>query len=205
MVNMDVSGTVHRILPQTGSVFSQQTRDIDDVLVQCWHIVCDDGPTLNQHMINAPCLLGEHSGAGWYSHKFRHTRLSHAALLVWDLIPKIGVHFQQSKRLWTNVGLMLVNRPRRWPNIGKTLDQRIVFSGNCCYEGCPFTRKYISLQCWGDVGPTRLTFGQHWPIIGRWLATMSHVRLTDTAVRPVYGETLPFSDDSTKQLITIDS
>ena len=30
------------------------------VLVQCWPIVCDAGPTLNQHMGNVPCLLGSH-------------------------------------------------------------------------------------------------------------------------------------------------
>ena len=37
---------------------SQQTRDIDHVLVQCWASVADDGPTLNQQMVNVPCLLG---------------------------------------------------------------------------------------------------------------------------------------------------
>ena len=28
------------------------------MLVQCWAIVEDDGPTLNQHRVNVPCLLG---------------------------------------------------------------------------------------------------------------------------------------------------
>ena len=36
----------------------QQTRDIAHVLVQCWASVADDGPTLNQHMVNVPYLLG---------------------------------------------------------------------------------------------------------------------------------------------------
>ena len=36
---------------------TQQTRDIANVLVQCWSIVCDAGSTLNQHMSNVPCLL----------------------------------------------------------------------------------------------------------------------------------------------------
>ena len=35
----------------------QQTRDADTTLVQCWSIVCDAGPTLNQHWVNVPCLL----------------------------------------------------------------------------------------------------------------------------------------------------
>ena len=39
---------------------AQQTRDIAHVLVQCWASVADDGPTLNQHMGNVPCLLGGH-------------------------------------------------------------------------------------------------------------------------------------------------
>ena len=33
-------------------------RGIDPVLVQCWAIVEDDGPTLSQHRGNVPCLLG---------------------------------------------------------------------------------------------------------------------------------------------------
>ena len=37
---------------------TQQTRDTAHVLVQCWPIVCDAGPTLNQHLGNVPCLLG---------------------------------------------------------------------------------------------------------------------------------------------------
>ena len=37
---------------------SQETRDIAHVLVQCWASVADDEQTLNQHMINVPCLLG---------------------------------------------------------------------------------------------------------------------------------------------------
>ena len=39
-------------------ITSQQTRGIDHVFVQFWPIVCDAGPTLNQHMVNFPCLLG---------------------------------------------------------------------------------------------------------------------------------------------------
>ena len=35
----------------------QQTRDIALVFFQCWASVAEDGPTLNQHMLNVPSLL----------------------------------------------------------------------------------------------------------------------------------------------------
>ena len=36
---------------------SQQTRDVDLMLDQCWHSACDAGPASNQHWFNASCLL----------------------------------------------------------------------------------------------------------------------------------------------------
>ena len=41
----------------------QQRRDIDHVLVQCWPIVSDAGPPLEQHKSNVTCLLGGGHGA----------------------------------------------------------------------------------------------------------------------------------------------
>ena len=37
---------------------TQQTRGIHPMLFQCWPTVFDAGPTLKQHWVNAPCLLG---------------------------------------------------------------------------------------------------------------------------------------------------
>ena len=37
---------------------TQQTRGIHPMLFQCWASVEDGGPTLKQHWVNAPCLLG---------------------------------------------------------------------------------------------------------------------------------------------------
>ena len=37
---------------------SHQTRGIHPMLIQCWASVEDGGPTLKQHWVNAPCLLG---------------------------------------------------------------------------------------------------------------------------------------------------
>ena len=42
----------------TAQVCTQQTRDIHLMLFQCWHTVFDSGPTLKQHWVNVPCLLG---------------------------------------------------------------------------------------------------------------------------------------------------
>ena len=39
---------------------SQQTRDFDPMLFQCWPTVYDAGPTLNKHWANVSCLLGYH-------------------------------------------------------------------------------------------------------------------------------------------------
>ena len=39
-------------------IISQQTRDIHPLLYQCWPTVFDAGPTLKQHWVNVPCLLG---------------------------------------------------------------------------------------------------------------------------------------------------
>ena len=39
-------------------MLTQQTRDIEAMLGQCWADVVDGGPTLNQHWFNVSCLLG---------------------------------------------------------------------------------------------------------------------------------------------------
>ena len=36
-------------------ILSQQTRDTDPILVQCWPAVCDVGPTLNQSWVIVSC------------------------------------------------------------------------------------------------------------------------------------------------------
>ena len=45
-------------------------------------------------------------------------------------------------RHWPNVGLMLGQRRRRWPDIGPTLCRCFVFSG----KGVPFLRMYIIMN-----------------------------------------------------------
>ena len=39
---------------------TQQARDIEPVLGQCWADVVDGGPTSTQHWFNVPCLQGSH-------------------------------------------------------------------------------------------------------------------------------------------------
>ena len=43
---------------QVMSRHSQQTQDVESMLVYRWSTVCDVGPTLNQHSFNVLCLLG---------------------------------------------------------------------------------------------------------------------------------------------------
>ena len=44
---------------------SQQTRDVEPMLVQCWPTVCNSSPTSNQHWFDALCLLVLRSIARW--------------------------------------------------------------------------------------------------------------------------------------------
>ena len=48
----------HRPVSITCSAISQQTRDNEPMLGQCWADVVDSGPTLNQDWFNVSCLLG---------------------------------------------------------------------------------------------------------------------------------------------------
>ena len=38
---------------------SSQTRDVEPMLVWCWPIIVDAGPTSTQHWLDASCLMGE--------------------------------------------------------------------------------------------------------------------------------------------------
>ena len=38
---------------------AQKTRDIEQMLPECWANVCDVGPTLQQNLVNVSCLLGD--------------------------------------------------------------------------------------------------------------------------------------------------
>ena len=52
---------------------SQQTRDVDPMLLWCWATVFDAGPTSHQHWINVPCLLGclNHTLLDWEGGQIR--------------------------------------------------------------------------------------------------------------------------------------
>ena len=53
-------------------------------------------------------------------------------------------------RSWTNVGIMLAHRLRRWPDIKPTLGQRLLFNGKSAARCLSFriSRKYLpSLSC----------------------------------------------------------
>ena len=65
-LNLTVSLGRYCICPRLQAVFrpfppwdpSQQTQDVESMLVYCWSNVVDGGPTLNQYWFNVLCLLG---------------------------------------------------------------------------------------------------------------------------------------------------
>ena len=68
------------------SPITQQTRDIDPMLVQCWASVVDDGPTLNQHWVNVSttCLLASEVADTGLVLKWANVR---------DIIPALSQHW----------------------------------------------------------------------------------------------------------------
>ena len=94
----------------------QQRRDIEYVLVQCWPIVSNAGPTLKQHKGNVTCLLGSAHDAnrsvtiqldeGWqtslcvtvepllYGHHYCKPKMA-----VQDKWPLIGGHVFSKKKV----------------------------------------------------------------------------------------------------------
>ena len=94
----------HRVLSLLGiddflpsaELISQQTRGIHTMLFQCWSTVFDAGPTLKQHWVNVPRLLGAVMGVA-----VDGVRLPH-------LLPEIGFLnpmaylFQKGQRRWAN-------------------------------------------------------------------------------------------------------
>ena len=64
------------------TMLSQKTRDVESMLTQCWARVVDDGPILNQHCVNASCLLGYHQ----HSKPEDTMRRSNVVLMFWSNI-----------------------------------------------------------------------------------------------------------------------
>ena len=86
---------------------------------------------------------------------------------LWECVPA-------NTRRWTNAGLLLGQRLRRWPNINPTLVQRLVFAGfffsfispnlssQTCQRGALVRingRQFD--QCRLAIGPSSQTLGKH--------------------------------------------
>ena len=54
---------------------TRKTRDVDPMPLQCWISFCDDGLTLQQHRVNASCLLGILTV---------YTQLDHRVIFLWS-------------------------------------------------------------------------------------------------------------------------
>ena len=71
---------------------SQQARDVDPMLVQCWPTVCNAGPASNQHWFNASCLLGLRSIARLSAYCWRQVQADTDPMSVkcWASVPDAG-------------------------------------------------------------------------------------------------------------------
>ena len=93
---------------------SQQTREIETLLVQCWASVVDGGPTLSQQCLNVSCLLGSRS-------LFIACRLRIASIF-----PTLrGINIQTS--LFSNLYLMQYLHPVHFQRISIFIDVGFCF------------------------------------------------------------------------------
>ena len=51
----------NKLTPFSYALWSQQTRAVEPMWIQCWATVCDAVPTLSSHWFNVTCLLGYNS------------------------------------------------------------------------------------------------------------------------------------------------
>ena len=85
-------------------VHASQRTPIHARLCFCWASAAGGGPTIAQHWLNALCLL-------WTDYRIKIS----ADTRRWTC--------------WSDVGLALVPRRRRWTNVKPTLIQRLVSTG----------------------------------------------------------------------------
>ena len=108
------------------------------MLFKCWPTVFDAGPTLKQHRVDVPCLLGRQrapliSEESWQSPfpKSRRARIPCGGLRLQKSVRRTaaGCHTLRGlwRKNWPNAGLMLGRRRRRRANINPALCQCIVF------------------------------------------------------------------------------
>ena len=87
--------------------------------------------------------------AGW-SRKYVTTKVTPRTQSVSVCSPP------EDTRRWTNAGLMLVHRLRRWTNIKTALEQRLVFTRQKTQDaGCTL------VVCWLNVEPRSVTLVQY--------------------------------------------
>ena len=114
------------------STLSQSARYTDPMLGQCWAIVCDAGPALNQHCVSVSCRL-----LWWPSYV-------HSVVTVWrdtwwaPRVKRLRYDKQWYSKCYNglpantrhslNAVSMLGQCRRRWPNIETALNEHLVFT-----------------------------------------------------------------------------
>ena len=76
------------------------------------------------------------------------------------------ITYPANTRRWTNAGLMLAHRLRRWPNISPALIQSFVSTGTVCLLGYIQIKREALPRCWVNVGPSSSTLAQLYHNIG---------------------------------------
>ena len=113
-------------------------RTNHDTLTQCWVNEChvgDGGPTFTQHWVNT-CW----ANVG----PLTTTLVQHPPNI--ETTPRVcGV--PANTRHWDSVGLLLVHRLRRWPNIKPTLSQCLVLAGIVLALPAKIDAKYPATNC----------------------------------------------------------
>ena len=105
---------LHRAIPFfRGGVYN---HDVEPMLFWYWPTVCDAGPAIKRHWVNASCLLW-----GLYAELFRSF---------------MGGGWTNSRH-WANVVSMLAHRQRRWPSIKQHWVNASCLCGGSCFFNTP--------------------------------------------------------------------
>ena len=99
--------------------FSKQVRDVEPVVVQCCATACDSGPTSARHSMGKRLVwvvvMVWGRDPSWLG------AVSLTVCYYWYLHRHFIMRYPANTRRWTNAGLMLGQRRRRWTNIKPAL------------------------------------------------------------------------------------
>ena len=102
----------------------------------CWAIICDSGPTIQQHWANVSCLLGWYISVTFFLMQTTACTGCEPSHWYWrcaGLSMLIGQYYPAKTTHLPNDWPMLAHRRRRWASIGQSLG--ILFCRVCWVGG----------------------------------------------------------------------